>query len=210
MTDPQRSHQLTVIELGDAPGPWADAGFTVVDDTVTLGATTIHLTGLGGWFRGWRLDGVADDIDSLVVSEIGPAGDGSHVAHPNGCTGIDHIVVLTGDNDRTIAAFEGADLLIRGHRITETYGFPARQTFFWAGDVIVELIGPETDEMRNDNPVRVFGLALVSEDLAATKSYFGDRMGDVKAAVQPGREIATLRHKEYGISLPVAVMSPHT
>ena len=74
MTDPERSHQLTVIELGDAPEPWADAGFTVVDDTVTLGATTIHLTGLGGWFRGWRLDGVGDDIDSLGVSELGPAG----------------------------------------------------------------------------------------------------------------------------------------
>ena len=77
--------------------------------------------------------------------------------------------MLTGDNDRTIAAFEEADLGIRGNRITETYGFPARQTFFWAGDVIVELIGPETDEMRNDNPVSVFGLALVSENLAGTK-----------------------------------------
>ena len=213
MPAPKGDHQLTVVELGDEPSAWTAAGFTVVDDVVRLGRTAVHLTGLGGWFRGWRLDGVDTTIDGLPTTSPDSARgstDGPEASHPNGCTTIDHVVILTGDNDRTIGSFEQAGLDVRGNRITETYGFPARQTFFWAGEVIVELIGPETDELRNDNPVRVFGLALVARDLDETKQWFGDRMGLVKDAVQSGRRIGTVRHKEFGISLPARDHeSPH-
>ena len=84
-----------------------------------------------------------------------------------------------------------------------------RQTFFWAGDVILELVGPDEGEPVTDEPTSIFGLALVSADLAATATALGDLLGTPKDAVQPGRQIAGLRNRAVGIALPIAVMSPH-
>jgi hypothetical protein len=38
-------------------------------------------------------------------------------------------------------------------------------------------------------------------------SFFGDRTSPVKDAVQPGRRITTLRHREFGLSVPSAMIS---
>ncbi|MDQ2679273.1 MAG: VOC family protein [Actinomycetota bacterium] len=210
-----RSAPLTTIELGDDPSAWSAAGFTVTDDTVVLGGTTVALTGAGGGFRGWafagldplRLDGLPDSERSDGPLGDGPDGDGP--AHPNGIVSIDHVVVRTGDCDRTVAAFEQAGFEVRGGRSTTSYGAPMRQTFFWAGDVIVELVGPDAGEPTTDEPTSIFGLALVATDLDATAEHLGDLMGAPKDAVQDGRRIAGLRHRQVGISLPIAVMSPH-
>jgi hypothetical protein len=84
-----------------------------------------------------------------------------------------------------------------------------RQVFFWAGDVIVELIGPDRDEPVTDEATSFFGLALVADDLDATASRLGELLSTPKDAVQPGRRIAGLRGARVGITVPVAVMSPH-
>ena len=57
-------------------------------------------------------------------------------------------------------------------------------------------------------PAGFFGLAFTSADLDATKALLGDGIGEPKDAVQPGRRIATLRHKTFGISIGTAIMSP--
>jgi hypothetical protein len=44
-------------------------------------------------------------------------------------------------------------------------------------------------------------------DIDATAAYFGDRTAPVKEAVQPGRRITTLRHREFGMSVPTALIS---
>ena len=49
-------------------------------------------------------------------------------------------------------------------------------------------------------------LSFGSHELKVT---VGDRVGTPKDAVQPGRRIATLRHRDLGLGLPVAVMTPH-
>jgi hypothetical protein len=82
-----------------------------------------------------------------------------------------------------------------------------RQTFFWLGDVILELVG--ADEPEGDGPSKVWGLALTCSDLDATAATLGDKCGDPKPAVQRGRRIATLRTSALGISIPIALMSPH-
>ena len=214
--------QLTTIELGDAPEAWATAGFTVGDDGVHLGSTTIRLTGRGGSFLGWSFDGLApssdgpSDLDGLPLLDPGAAGDGGaaavthpNVTHPNGIVSIDHVVVRTGNCERTIAAFERAGFEVRGGRSTTSYGSPMRQTFFWGGDVILELVGPDAGEPTTDEPTTIFGLALVATDIDRTAETLGDLLGTPKPAVQAGRRIAGLRHRQAGISLPVAVMSPH-
>ena len=67
-------HQLTAIDLGDAPEAWAAAGFTVVGGTVQLGNTLVRTTGSGGRFEGWAIDGVATPIDGLATA-VGFRGD---------------------------------------------------------------------------------------------------------------------------------------
>ena len=206
-------HQLTAIDLGDRPEAWAAAGFIVTDGTVQLGNTLVRTTGSGGRFEGWAIDGVTEPIDGLAVG----AADRTHpgttphpdTSHPNGVVRIDHVVVRSGDCDRTVAAFESAGLEVRGGRSTTSYGSPMRQVFLWAGDVIIELVGPDAGEPTTDEPTSIFGLALVAADLDATAGHLGELLGTPKEAVQQGRRIAGLRGREVGISLPVAVMSPH-
>ncbi len=203
--------QLTCITLGDAPQAWSDAGFRVAPGKlVTLGSTMVHLTGSGAGFEGWSLDGVDGPLDGLPHAPAPaavPAAD--RASNPNHISRIDHVVVRTGNCERTVAAFTDAGFEVRGGRSTTSYGAPMRQTFFWAGDVILELVGPDAREPVTDEPTSIFGLALVSDDLDATAASLGELLGSPKDAVQPGRRIAGLRHRQLGMSLPLAVMSPH-
>jgi len=201
--------QLTAITLGDTPQAWRDAGFRVGSgDVVTLGSTAVRLTGSGAGFEGWALDGVSAPIDGLPTTDAPEPGAGAE-PNPNGISRIDHVVFRTGDCERTIAAFVDAGFEVRGGRSTTSYGAPMRQTFFWAGDVILELVGPDEGEPTTDEPTSIFGLALVADDLDATAASLGELLGEPKDAVQPGRRIAGLRHRQVGMSLPLAVMSPH-
>jgi hypothetical protein len=81
-----------------------------------------------------------------------------------------------------------------------------RQGFFRAGEVIVEVVG-QHEVTDPDGAATFFGLALTVTDLDATKRFFGDRLSDPKPAVQPGRRVATLRHREVGMSGALAFMS---
>jgi hypothetical protein len=56
-------------------------------------------------------------------------------------------------------------------------------------------------------PARLWGLAFLVDGLAATKAALGDRLSDPREAVQPGRQIATLR-REAGLSFGCAFMTP--
>ena len=202
--------QLLALTLGDTPKAWSDAGFRVgPDDAVTLGSTLVLLSGSGEGFEGWALDGVDGPLDGLPTTTVPPGAAGDGEPNPNGITRIDHVVVRTGDCSRTVAAFTEAGFEVRGGRSTTSYGAPMRQTFFWAGNVILELVGPDEGEPTTDEPTSIFGLALVAEDLDRTAASLGELLGAPKDAVQPGRRIAGLRHRRVGMSLPIAVMSPH-
>ena len=208
------------------------------DGTCAVGTVTLRLVGResGKRIRSWslsglatgpatealvrtgELDGIVTAVEALEAGEIGAAEIGageigarsvpqeSGPAHPNGVTQIDHIVLLTPDQQRTIDVFEALGLPALRTRETDTYGAPFLQTFFRAGEVIVELIGPEVP--NGDGPAGFFGLAFVVADLDATAGVLGDGLGSPKEAVQPGRRIATLRHKSYDISVATAFMTP--
>lgn len=213
--DPE-NRQLVTVVLGDDPAAWRAAGFDVSDHAhVVLGSTTLVLTGSGAGVEAWRIDGVESDLDGIpTAGEIEGAGAGGELsragrAHANGIRRIDHVVVRSGDHDRTVAAFVAAGLEPRGGRTTTSYGSRMRQSFFWAGDVIVELVAPDQDEATTDEPATILGLALVADDLDDTAAHLGDLLATPKDAVQPGRRIAGLRGGEVGISVPIAVMSPH-
>lgn len=211
------NHQLTTVRLAEAPDAWRRAGFRVDrDGRCTLGSTTLVLVDPSTSTTphdpdspegppAWHLEATPaiDGIPTCAAVQRGPDD------HPNGIVGIDHVVVRSGDADRTVAAFESAGMDARGGRSTTSYGSPMRQVFFWAGDVIVELIGPDLGEPPTDEPTAIWGLALVADDLDLTTQRLGGLLSAPKDAVQLGRRIAGLRGREVGIGLPVAVMSPH-
>jgi hypothetical protein len=201
------------ILVGDPPEAWAAAGFTVDDDGVCrIGSVRVRLVGRDGGKRilGWSLrdapearlaDGRLDGLPT-TLSTAEPA---SPAVHANGATYIDHVVLLSPDLPRTTAALDALGLSPRGERDTDTYGAPMRQIFFRLGEVILELVG--SPEPGTGDP-GFFGLAITVADLDAAAALLGTALGDAKDAVQDGRRIATLRHRDLGMSVATALMSP--
>ncbi len=212
---PQLLSQLLSVRLGDSPESWAALGFTVDgasgSGTVLLANTLVELTGSGAGFEGWSIEGLADEADVDGLALLGPpqSSDPDPTPHANGIGSIDHIVISTGDVEHTVGVLEALGLERRGGRSTDSYGSPMRQVFFWLGDVILELVGPDEGEPTTQGPARFFGLALVSEDLDATAETMGELCSTPRDAVQPGRRIAGIRGRQTGVSAPLAVMSPH-
>ena len=208
---PEPGPTIDSLVVADEPAAWKAAGFTVDDDaSCRVGAVRIELVGRdrGKRIIGWKVRDVdADSIDGLATSpSTRPAA--APALHANGVEIIDHLVVVTPDVDRTIAALSGVGIEPRRtrHVDPEQYGFAARQTFFRMGEVILELIGG--DEPTGDGPAMFFGLAYTVADIDATQRLLGTHLPNVKDAVQPGRRIATLRHKELDLSVATAFMSP--
>ena len=210
MADDAPAPTIDAITVADEPDTWRAAGFAVDDEGVTcLGTVRVELVGRARGKRiiGWSLRDVStDSLDGLptTISTRAPA---APVTHPNGVELIDHVVIVSPDVDRTVTALERAGIEVKRtrHIDAEQYGFAARQTFFRLGEVILELIGGE--EPTGDDPARFFGLAHTVADLDATKTLLGEHLPNVKDAVQPGRRIATLRHKELDMSVATAFMS---
>ena len=111
---------------------------------------------------------------------------------PTATAAIDHVVVTTPDIDRTVAALEAVGLEARRVRDAEADGRPMPPGLLpRSASPILEVVGPP--EPTGDGPARFFGLAITVADLDATTAALGDRLGEPKDAVQPGRRIATLR-----------------
>lgn len=219
---------LDALLVSDSAQTWADLGFTLNDQSqVILGSTAIEFVSSDAkGIVGWRLrssDGqLPTSLDGIEVSVIATAGGSetrnpaTNPVHPNGVSGIDHVVVMTPDLERTIAVLEAAGLPCRRRRNAGAYGqSQMRQAFFWLGEsetsekVLLEVVGPaEPKDDAASQPATFFGLALVSHDLAATANFIGEHMKPPVKAVQEGRQIATLSSKA-GSSVALAFMSPH-
>jgi hypothetical protein len=215
-SDP-RVEWLTVEGGADV---WRSLGLTVTDDgLIPLVGASIRIVppsddADGGGIVGWALsgvprpssgaggDGAPFEVDGLATSVV-DAATPTYAAHPIGASGLDHVVVLTADLERTSAAIaEATGCELR--RIREVGSM--RQGFhrIGRGGLIVELV--ERPELP-DGPADFWGLVLIVEDLdAACELIGGDRISPPKDAVQPGRRIATVR-TEVGLGLPVALMT---
>ena len=206
------THAIVEVEVGDDPAAWAALGFTVEEDVARLGQVDVRLVGAGGergrGLVGWTLAApvaaASGDVDGLPTRFANPTATppGAGSPHPNGVTSIDHLVVLTPDLDRTTEALGAAGVEARR---TREAGRGRLQRFFRLGEVVLEVVGPI--DPSGDGPATFFGLALTVADLDATVSHLAGRIGDPKDAVQPGRQIATLRTGDE-VSVPIAVMSP--
>jgi hypothetical protein len=203
--------RLVALEVADGAGAWTALGFAVDGDgRCRVGSTDLLLRGGADGIVGWTLQGAipaAGGIDGLPTT-VGAADDDAPPApvHPNGSVAIDHVVLMTPDTVRTFEALEAAGFELRAVRDAGTPERPLRQGFLLTAEAIVEVVGPP--EPAGDGPARLWGVTFVVEDLDATCAALGpDAVSGPRAAVQPGRRIASVR-RGAGLAVPVAFMTP--
>jgi catechol 2,3-dioxygenase-like lactoylglutathione lyase family enzyme len=203
---------LDELVVADVPSAWEACGFAVEEGVCVVGDTRIRLVE-GGARHGieeWTLRDLESlELDGLPTSHSDRPPPPEAPAHPNGITGLDHVVAISSDLDRTVATLTAAGLDLRRIREEPTPAGAPRQAFFRLGSVILEVVQepPEaTERAGGDRPAFFWGLAFVAPDLEQTVAFLGDRAGEVRDAVQPGRRIATLR-RSAGLSVPVALIS---
>jgi len=199
------------FEVADTADSWTAAGFTVDPGGVCrIGGVRIRLAGRerGTGIVGWSLRGVPSDrpLDGIPTTRSeSPAP--IPAEHKNGAVAVDHVVLLSPDLNRTVAALAAVDVHPRRERDGQLGGRPMRQIFFRLGEVILEVVG--SPDATADGPSTLWGLTYVVRNIDATAAFFGDRTAPVKPAVQPGRRITTLRHQEFGMSVRTAMISEH-
>jgi hypothetical protein len=205
---------LDELTVADSPAAWRECGFKVEDDSCVVGDVRIRLAPEEGkrGLTGWSLRGIDSvEFDGLPTSASSEPPPSAAPAHPNGITAIDHVVAISSDLNRTVAALEAVGLDLRRVREEPTPAGAPRQAFFRLGATILEVVQepPEATERHGgDRPAFFWGLAFVVPDLERTVAHLGeDRVSEIRPAVQPGRQIATLR-RGAGLSVPMALMSP--
>jgi hypothetical protein len=211
VTDAPRA-ELAALQIADPPEAWRALGFTVSGDgLVVLGGVELWLDAAGRGITGWTLRRITlhHDVDGLrtgTTTDPPPRTD----PHPNGAMGLDHVVVTTPDFERTAAALKDAGIPLR--RVRDVGGGPAaggfRQGFRRLGPAILEVV--EAPKMPA-GPARFWGLVVTVADLVGLHARLGGRgpslLGEIRDAVQPGRQIATLGEAA-GLSPRIAFMDP--
>jgi hypothetical protein len=202
------------LTVADSPQAWSALGFAVDGDICVVGDVRIRLADAeaGRGLSGWSLREVESAaLDGLATTRSERPPPSEAAPHPNGIAGLDHVVAITPVLERTVTALQAAGLDLRRIREEPTPAGAPRQAFFRLGATILEVVQepPEAIERGGgpDRPAFFWGLAFVAPDLDATVAGLGDKAGEARDAVQPGRRIATLR-REAGLGLPVALMTP--
>jgi hypothetical protein len=219
------------LTIADDPARWAALGFDVNDAVIQIGSVRLRFTGTAApteqpGILAWslrevlsdalspegELDGLPTTISESRVPEPAPA-------HANGVVAIDHVVAASPELDRSVAALQGAGIDLRRVREQPTPAGAPRQAFFRLGHEILELIqepaevlasSPEGERAGGrERPARFWGLAVLVEDIDVTAQRLGPHLSEVRAAVQPGRRIASVR-RSAGLAVPLALMSRDT
>src|SRR5215210_5121418 len=139
--------RLLELHVAAEPEAWRAAGFDVEGGPPArcrIGTTDVLLGGGEGMITGWTLEGAipaGDGIDGLPT-RVGHAAAAPPITHPNGVSGIDHVVVATPDTARTFEALEAAGFELRRVRDAGSGQRPLRQGFLLLAEALVEVVGP--------------------------------------------------------------------
>jgi hypothetical protein len=203
-----REPELAELVISDPPEAWSGLGFDVdAQGNLDIGGVRVriaaddHVDGARG-ITAWSLIrvnamGSIDGLPTPVPRVLRPP---PFKTHPNGATGIDHLVIRSDSLERTAAALARAGVELA--RTEQTEHGP--RAFRRIGPAVLEVV--QRDDLGRD-VTRFWGLAVVVISLDELARRLGDRLGPIEPAVQPGRRIATLNARG-GISVPLAFMSP--
>jgi len=211
--------EVATVTVAEDPATWRAAGFSV-DESGACRVGGVHLRlvgrGAGRGVIGWTLRGIPpnapDDLDGFPTDPAADETDGPTEpgTHPNGATSVDHLVLLTDDLDRTVLAAAALGLEVRRHRDHLAHdGTRARQAFFRVGEPILEVVGPAEPPAEPRPGVRTFGVAVTVPDLEVARRAVGGALSDTRDAVQPGRQVATVRGRELGLTTPLLLITPN-
>ena len=201
------------LTLADDPAHWQALGFAVSDDTCQIGSVRVRFTDqdAGRGILGWSLREIqSTELDGLPtrISEQPPPA--QSVAHPNGTLSIDHVVAFSPAFERSVKALQAAGLDLRRVRDEPTPAGAPRQAFFRLGQEILELVQEPEEAVSQlggpGHPARFWGLAVLVQDIDRSAELLGRHVSEPRAAVQPGRRIATVK-RSAGLSVPLALMS---
>jgi len=198
------------LVVASAIEPWQAIGLQVTDGVARIGGIALRFVpptdNQPGGVVSWGLVGAptsAELIDGLATEHVAAPPDGPD-GHSLGVTGFDHLVVMTSSLERTCAAIEAAT----GEplkRIREAGAI--RQGFHRLGELIVEVV--ESPQVTVPN-ASFWGFVWNLVDLHEACGRLGPSVvSSPKAAVQPGRFIASVRASA-GLGLPLALMTPHS
>jgi hypothetical protein len=205
---------LDELTVADTPDAWEACGFRVDDCICAVGGIRIRLAGdgAGKGLVGWSLRDIqSTELDGLATMRSDRPPPEQQPGHPNGVTALDHVVAITPNLDRSVVAIQRNGLDLRRIREEPTPAGAPRQAFFRLGEVILEVVQEPKEAVERgggiDRPAFFWGLAFVAPNLDATVASLGDRVSEIRDAVQPGRRIATLR-RSAGLAVPVALITP--
>ncbi len=197
-----RKPDLIELQLADDPDAWRALGFKLDEnDNLDLGGVRLRFGAHGGGIVAWSFDliGVRCEIDGLSTPPPSLRLPPPFHTHPNGATGLDHLVVATNNFDRSALALDAVGLTLTREDETD-FG---RAGFRRIGPAILELV------QREEEPAtRFWGLGIVVISLESLAERLGELLGPIRPAVQAGRKIATLDSAAAGIKTPVVFMSP--
>src|ERR1700752_4352501 len=114
-----RQPELAELAIADPPERWAALGFTVdADANLDLGGVRIRLGGKGTGITSWSIRrvnamGSIDGLPTPVPRVLYPP---PFATHPNGATGLDHVVILSPDFERTSDALDRAGMPLKRTR----------------------------------------------------------------------------------------------
>ena len=198
--------ELTVASPVEA---WKAVGLRVEGDTCWVGGIRMRFVPVDSEpaVTGWTLAGVPSSdrpasIDGLATAYEDDDIEPESWSHELGATSFDHVVVMTSSIERTCGAIEAATMAPL-KRIREAGAI--RQGFHRLGPMIVEVV----ESAQVTAPTASFwGFVLIVEDLHEVCARLGPELISIpKAAVQPGRFIASFRGTA-GLGLPIALMTP--
>jgi hypothetical protein len=198
-----REPELAELAVDDPPERWQALGFDVDENgNLDIGGVRVRLGGEGGGITSWSLVrvnamGSIDGLPTPVPRVLRPP---PFKTHPNGATGIDHVVVFSSDLDRTATALARAGVDLK--RVQESPR--GRMGFRRIGPAILEVV--QRDDL-GDEDTRFWGLAVVVISLEELQDRLGDLLGPIRPATQAGRRIVTLS-ADAGVSPALAFMSP--
>lgn len=203
--------RLAAVRIGGDPAAWEALGFAVDGGSIALANGAIDVSAGSALIvdpDGTGIESPAD-IEGVAV-ETGHAVPGG--VHRNGAIELDHVVLITDSLERTSAAVaDGLGLPQRRVREAGEGERRVRQAFHRfapAADGTKGCIVEIVESARTQGPTALFGLVVIVADLAAVCAELGpDLIGAPKPAVQPSRQIATVRSAA-GLGIPVALMTP--
>lgn len=201
--------ELVSLHVSGQQAPWESLGLTCHDGVCRLGDVSLEIRDGDSGLIGWTLNvgrNATTSIDGIATSLV----DVSTNAPANGrignelITGLDHVVVMTDDLDRTCSAL-CSELGVEVRRERDA-GRGVTQRFIKLTNTIIEVVtGPHVSTPG----ASLWGMVISVDDMVSWAENCGeDITSRPKQATQPGRLISTVR-SGVGLGVPFAVMTPH-